>query len=336
MSGLPDSQPIAIGPDLVGRVRWRIQLVGYVAHNPVIDAVGGSVYLTDGWGPGSNLALKYRRYDLATGREMATVRLGDLVRCLTFSDDRASLLVATGAKIHRLDPLTLKRAECWERRIPRYASSLVARGSHVALANPMKPTLGFIDLSSGLVRTRRTKEMTQLIEARPGPLAVSGRGGLSAVDPAAAAVTPLLETPPVQRAAATSDGAVWLTVGLPVLYEQLQGGASIGPPPPGCELRRYDLTGSRPPLAYTLPLPALSVACGQSGVWLSNGPRPPTERQHVLLLRPREGGEPAAVWRAPERHVVLAMAPDAGVALTVCPHSAEVDADVLFCYELSG
>ncbi len=315
-------------------MRWQADLVGYAVHNPVIDPVGGSVYVTDGWGPASYLALKFRRLDLASGREVATVRLGNLVNCVSFGAGAADLIAATDKKLYRLDRMTLGKLGQWDRKVPRYSKTMVARGDRVALASVIRPTIGFVDLPTGEVSLRRGGSMTRLLDDSSRPLAISGGGGVSRLDLPAATVSPLLETPPVRSGAISASGKdLWLTLGVPILVETLSHGARVGPAPLSNELRRYGLEEPGRLDTFEAPVAVQTVAAGPAALWLSNGPRPPDERQYILAVPEPVGAEPARMWTAPERHIVISMAPSLGIALTLTLHS-DAAPDRLTCFDL--
>jgi len=88
-----------------------------------VDPDATSVYVADGWGV-AYAALRLRRLSLDTGEELATVRLGNSARCITFHD--GELLAATDTKVFRLVPKTLEIVGRWDKRVPRYTDTIVA------------------------------------------------------------------------------------------------------------------------------------------------------------------------------------------------------------------
>jgi hypothetical protein len=331
-----DRTVLGLGQERDAVLRWETALRGFGAHRPVVDLAVGSVYLSDGWGKGSYSAVHFRRLDLATGKEVAKVRLGNLVRCFAFCQDRRELIAATDSRLVRLDASTLARMGRWDDRIPRYANSMAVRGSSVLLANYLRPGIGIVDLSTGEVRRRRTSGMLTVLDGRTEPLLVSGEGGVSCVDMAAVGVKQILDTPPIMTAALSADGdALWIIAGAPFYVNREPTGVSVGPCPPGSELTRYRLVGDTDPVLFELPLPARTMAVGRDEMWLSNGPAQAIEPQYVLTLPAKVGTEPARIWRLPPGNELESLQPDAGLILTLKPDMADSSA-ILRCFDLQG
>ena len=92
------AQAVARGADLPGSTLWTSIIPGSMAHHVVLSPQVGSVYVSDGWGV-FYAALKFHRYDLTTGRELAAVRTGTSVRCLAFLEGGSDLIAATDKKL---------------------------------------------------------------------------------------------------------------------------------------------------------------------------------------------------------------------------------------------
>src|SRR4051794_20877391 len=167
----PPSWFIRRGEPLVSRQRWSRPLAGFAAHAPFIHRPSGSVFVADGWGV-TFASLSFRRYDLATGEELARVRTGTSVRCVAWLPGGEELIAATDSRLLRLGTTDLAERQRWERRIPRYLDSmaLVDDGSRVVAANWTRPSVGIVDLATGSVRLRRGLPTMLVVDGRPEPL----------------------------------------------------------------------------------------------------------------------------------------------------------------------
>ena len=324
-AGLPDRQ-IPLGRSVPAAERWTTSLRGHHDHRPVLAVGRNSVYASDGWGV-SYSSIRFRRFDLQTGKEVASFRSFNGVRCLAPIGDTPYLICATDNKLFRLEATSLEEHGRWERSIPRYADSIAVRDDYVVLANWLQPKLGIVNLESGKVQRRVASPMTLLLDRVPRPLLVSGStdGGTASVDLKTLQVHAELPTPPALRAALSPDGSIlYLTIGL--RGKVTAHGSSLGRPTR--ELQTYEIEAEHRQGRYSLPSPMREIVPGRSRILLA-------EERLVLLLDLPLGSAAARWWSGPTGHQVVAMDADAGIVLTVQEQPRETSA-WLTCWDLVG
>jgi len=306
----PPTTPIGTGEPLGSTQRWSRPLAGFAAHAWFIHRPSASVFVADGWGV-TVASSSFRRYDLATGEELARVRTGTAVRCVAWLLGGEELIAATDSRLLRLGTVDLVERRRWERRIPRYLDSmaLVDDGSRVVAANWTRPSFGIIDLGTGSVLLRRGLPTMLVVDARPEPLLVGGSstGGLASIDPGTGRIRRLADTPAAIDAALEPGGAaLWLTVG----RRAIETPNSSGPGEPSRSLRRWPLDRSAEPAGYLLPAGVRAVRLGARELWLS--------AKDVLVAIPLPVGETdARLWKPPRNHEIAAFDPDERVAIAV-------------------
>src|SRR5947208_11145345 len=151
----------------MSQVRWTTRIPGVTDIRVAVDPDDESVYVSDGWGI-AYASLRLRRLSLANGKELASVRLGDAVRCVAFSEHQSELVAATARMLFVLDRASLEVKERWRRRVPTVSDSLIRKGNLVLMANWLRPTLALFDLGAGTARRIRVGEGMTLHEL-PGP-----------------------------------------------------------------------------------------------------------------------------------------------------------------------
>ncbi len=277
--------------------------------------------------------MRFRRYDLATGAEIARWPCGTIVRCAAFVNEARELIVATDKRLARLDAATLVETGRWDRSA-KYADSIAVVGNVAVVANWKGPTVALIDLESGEVRRRRHREMTLVLARGSSPLLVDGgRGGVSEIDPRTGVIEQLLDTPPAFQAALSGGGtALWLTTGVRVLVTPRPHGLSLEPGAATFGLERHDLGGENAPLTVELPLPVRTIATSSGEIWLTPGPVS-GEAQHVVTLTDPPGSA-ARVWRPEPGELIAAVDPTAGLVLTSRGHD-ETLTSTISCFRLA-
>jgi len=58
--------------EIDGTPVWEREIHGLGGHNPLFDPAATALYVSDGWGNRPAPALRFRRFDLATGTETNT------------------------------------------------------------------------------------------------------------------------------------------------------------------------------------------------------------------------------------------------------------------------
>jgi hypothetical protein len=166
----------------MSQVRWTTTIPGVTDIRVAVDPDDESVYVSDGWGI-AYASLRLRRLSLANGKELASVRLGDAVRCVAFSEHQSELVAATARMLFVLDRASLEVKERWRRRVPTVSDSLIRKGNLVLMANWLRPTLGLFNLWSrngspypcrgrdDASRTSRTERHSRVLPKRRNRLA---------------------------------------------------------------------------------------------------------------------------------------------------------------------
>jgi hypothetical protein len=289
--------------------RWTKPIPGYTAHFGRIHAASDSLFVADGWGV-TFASLRFRRFDLRTGTEVASIRTGTSVRCFALVPGADELVAATDTKLFRLGINRLDERQRWDRRIPRYANTIVLRGTFAVVADWMKPRVSIVDLATGGVRRRDAPPILAVIDGPGDPLLVAGSkggGGIATIEPRTGVVGPVRAAPPAIDAVVDPDGlSLWMTSGVRGAWSETQ----VSPGSPTRRLRRQWLDDSRPPVEYALPEGALSVQIGEHEMWLAS------DDALIALARPFGSGQ-ARIWRAPTDHDIRWVHPDARIAIVV-------------------
>ena len=299
------------GSPLRATRRWRREIPGFSAHFGLIDGPSGGLFISDGWGV-TYASLRFRRYGLATGEEEAVARTGTAIRCATRLAGLDELLAASDNKLFRFGMSDLSELERWDRRIPRYASSIAVRGAQAAVANWMDPRVAIVDLATGRVRRRDAPAMIDIIDGAENPLLVSGTapGGVASVDLAAAVVGPTRPIPPALGAAVDPDEpALWSIVGIRATWSRTR----VTPGEPSRVLRRDWLDDRGPAEEWEIPGSAKTIAVGRQEIWLGGS------ASLVTIGRPI-GAAPPRVWQDGLHHPVRWFDPDARLAVTIDEH----------------
>jgi hypothetical protein len=303
---------ITAGRPLEGVARWSVSIPGFAAHPGRIHGPSNSLFLADGWGV-SHSSVRFRRFDLASGQEIASIRTGTAIRCFAVIADGAELVGASDSKLFRLGLDRLDERQRWGQRIPRYADSIVVRDGIALVANWMATSLSLVDLATDRVRRREAPEMMLVIDGAADVLLVGGSkaGGLAAIDPRSAEVRSIRETPPAIEAALSHDGqALWTTVGVRGEYTRSASGGTSAPGRPTRRLRREWLDGREQPAEYELPAAVGPLVFGRTELWLA-GPR------SLVALPLPVGSGPGRVWNAPDGHLIEWFDPDVRLAIVV-------------------
>lgn len=319
----PGEPPRSTSSQISATVRWTTRLRGHTAHGIALSPATQSVYSGDGWGA-TYSAMRIRRYDLATGQEVASFRAFNALRCSTLLEGQKAILAVSDSKLFELDTMTLEERQRWDRRIPRYGNTVAVVDRMVVLADWLNPRVGIVDLQTGQVRRRPAPAMTQIVSGRRDPLLVGGskEGETWEISLPSARVHVLLRTPPALHAALAPDGdLLFILVGL----RGKVTANSSAPGGPSSELRTYHLDGGAVD-HYRLPTAVSTIACGTSHV-LFGGPDVVISSRLPLEI----GG--LSRWASPHGHQVVAMDADTGLVLTLV-QDVESGAADLTCWEL--
>jgi len=300
---------IQAGRSLQATRRWTAELHGYTAHFGSIHAPSNSLLVADGWGV-AVAGLRFRRFDLGSGAERASIRTGTAVRCRAVVPGDEELIVATDTKLFRLGLDGLDERQRWDRRIPRYANTIVLRGSFVVMADWMNPRVSIVDLAGGGIRRRSSQPIVAVIDGPGDPLLVGGAaagGGIASIDPRSGTIGPTLEAPPaIDVAVDHDDASVWMTTGVRGTWTLTR----VTPASPTRRLRRQWLDGSRPAEEFELPAGALQIAIGSRELWLAS--------DEALIAVPLPvGSEAGRIWPGPSGQAIRWFHPDLRVAVTV-------------------
>ena len=320
--------PIALGGEATAVPVWTAEVPGTESHGPRISPETSSLYFGDGMGRFFS-TIRFRRYDLGTGAELAKFKSYNSVRCTWFDQTRNNIVIALDNRIVRLDALSLEELGRWDRRIPAYPDSIDVCDEVAVVANWVKPSLGLVDLRNGRVRHRPTGPLPMVVGGYKKPLLLERYdGGLRSVDTDTGELKLITETPPCHDGQMGKDGrSIWLTVGSPARVGKVAHDARMRP---GVrEIARYALDGSEPE-EYQLPVAVDRIDVGETQLWLRHGPgdserEPGSARGESYLLTvplPVASG-PARILRLPEPERIVAVHPDARLALIEVPDWTE-------------
>jgi hypothetical protein len=307
LRSISDMQPIGVGSPLGEEPLWAASVPGFTAHFLRIHGPSSSLFLSDGWGV-TFASLRFRRYDLRTGQEVAGIRTGTAVRCIAVLPGETEIVAASDSKLFRLELRSLTELERWDKRIPRYSDSIAVLAGQAVVANWRRPGVGIVDLASGSVRRRSSPGLTKVIARQGGdPLLLGGDkgGGLWSIEPRAGTVTALVTSPPAIDAVVDPRGdGIWMTVGIRATYTE----SSSGPGRSTRQLRRYSLKGMQQVQSFHLPQAVDDVLIGKREMWLAS------PGSLVALPLPVGSGE-ARVWHPPKEHFIRAFDPDTRVVV---------------------
>jgi hypothetical protein len=307
---------ITVGADVTVDALWSLEVRGSEDHWPVLNSVNNSLFVSDGRGTGPRA--RFRRLDLETGTDLASVHTGSGVRCLVARRDTDRLLAATGRRLLELDVESLEKTTRWERLMPRYVQTMAAHGSHAVLANWLQPNVSIVALEDGRVHRRHVGAQLTVLSWRSGIVAVGkGSGGTFSVDPSKLTVGRVADTPPCHDAALSVDGRfIWLTVGVQAVIAKTDDHAAVRVGPATRLLEQHELTGPGRASAFELPVAVRTVTGGEAELWCTTGALRREPGCLVMISLP-VGQAPARVWRAPHGHGIAAVDVDARLVLTV-------------------
>jgi hypothetical protein len=306
----PPASVIRGGEPLEARQRWSRAFPGYAAQCWAFHRPSASLFIGDGWGVAFR-SISLRRYDLATGEELARFRIGTGARCMAWLPGDDELVVAADTRLHVLQTSDLAERVRFDRRIPRYVDSMaiVRDGAAAVVANWQAPSASIVDVGSGDVRRRAGLATMLVLGGRAELLLVGGSsaGGLASIDPTSGNVRRLADTPPAIDATLDDSGtALWITAG-PRAIERPN---VTGPGRPTRDLRLWPLDEGVSPRRYLLPADVRLLRRGEREMWLSAA--------DVLVAVPLPVGETRArIWRPPRDHEIDAFNPDERVAVAV-------------------
>ena len=306
-------------PDPTRRARdiWAADVPGF--GNQSFFAGGRADVVHAGDGDGVLFAnLRFRSFDGTTGREIASIRTGTTVRCLTHFDD-GDLLVATDHRLHRLDAETLSERQRWERQIPHYVDSMARYKMTCVVANWQGPSAALIDLVAGTVRRRSWVPLPRVVEAPEGPyLLASGIGTVARIEIDSGRIHPLFTAASARDATVVSE-TLWIIEGRP------EYGAKD--PGEGRSLRAYEMGAGVERLRLALPASANRLQFGGGSLWAWGR----SGLAEISVSDPMVVG----FWPAPHGHLWVAVDPNRRRALCVEDSFAR-PAVRITCHALEG
>lgn len=264
-------------PNASGRAglheRWNLQIPGYAAHGVFADAHPGTVHVADGWGVAYSV-LALHAYDLQSGARTGSVRTGTSVRCMAAARN-GDVIALSDRRLHRFDPVTLEERGRIERGVPTASDSIAVRGSHAAIANWLRPTVGVVDLESGSIR-RRQGHAISVLTGSDGPvfLVALVDGGVWSLDLEPATIR-LFTTSRPAVSAASGNGRLALLDGKPhiVVDEHKLDHREVRTK----RILLYDASSGVRSGELLLADGASTIAFGPSGLWAYGG----GDLQHV-------------------------------------------------------
>ena len=102
---------------------WAIELKNgvYGGLEPIIDPFDKNiVYLSDGWGSAFP-SIKLRQLSFSDGKELNSVSIKNIVRCLYFNSDGRNMFAVSDNKIFQIDRINLSIIKKFDKGIPRYS-----------------------------------------------------------------------------------------------------------------------------------------------------------------------------------------------------------------------
>lgn len=265
-----------------GRVLWSVTIPGRAAHELWADRERWALLVSDGWGVAFG-ALRLRALSFADGSELASVRLGNQVRCVTRASD-GSLLAATDGKLFRLDRVSLAERARWTERVPKQASQVLEGRGHAVLCNWLRPSVASLNLGTGAVRSRRTggrpslfalDDETVLVAAGEGALFLAG-WDLARPPRQVAAV------PAFRHADLDPSRRVWLALGAPVITA-----SSVGPGEPATRVVVVPIDAPASVEERVSPIPFWQHVVAPEGglAWVTTGGTAPSMATELVALR---------------------------------------------------
>ena len=190
-------------------LRWSITIPSYDGHVFHGDVTTGSVFMSDGFvTPASH---RIRRFDAATGKELASVRTRHQMG-FGMATLNGHLFATTDSRLFELDAETLVVVREWGKGLVRYANQIVVTESHVVQANWLKPTIAVIARGSDVIRRIKVGPQPVIVGHDSGVLAIAGfDGGAGALDLNRMTLMNARPMQPVVLAAGGRD--VWAVIG---------------------------------------------------------------------------------------------------------------------------
>ncbi|WP_441290963.1 hypothetical protein ACSRUE_10995 [Sorangium sp. KYC3313] len=186
---------------------------------PVLDAMTGSLLVSDGWGaPFASLSL--RRLSLSDGEVTGAARVRSAVVSTALSPSPESILVASGKRLLELERATLREMRRWDKGVPQYAHHVVRIGELAVCMSSRGPTAGLFHLDDGSCRRKTVGSCQGLYrhDARSALICSGSEGVVAMLDAAEVTLTAIAAPGPFIHAAYADQAAVVL-LGLGVPFD---------------------------------------------------------------------------------------------------------------------
>lgn len=278
---------------------WTIDLVGSGHQTYFGGGSAKAIFIGDGDGV-LYANLRFRAYSVTDGREVASVRTGTTVRCMTrFAD--GDLLVATDHRLHRLDPLTLVERRRWDDGVPEFTDTIALQGTTCVVANWRGPSISLVDLTSGRSRRRSWVALPRIVEAPDRPYLIASRDGeVSTVDVERGERTVAFRATSARDAVIFGD-RLWIIDGRPKF-----GVADTGE---SRTLRGYDIDSGVEGTRLRIPVEARRLFAAGPRLWAMG-------RDSIVEVEVDGGARAVAQWKAPTGHQWSAVDPLLGMAFS--------------------
>jgi hypothetical protein len=278
---------------------WTITLVGTGNQTFFGGRSADAIFVGDGDGV-LYANLRFRAYSVTDGREVASVRTGTTVRCMTrFAD--GDLLVATDHRLHRLDPLTLVERQRWEDGVPEFADTIALQGTTCVVANWQGPSISLVDLTSGRSRRRSWAALPRIVEAPDRPYLIASRDGeVSTIDVERGERTVAFRTTSARDAVILGD-RLWIIDGRPKFGVADTGGSRA--------LRGYDVDRGAEGTRLRIPAEARRLFVAGPRLWAMG-------RDSIVEVEVDGEARAVAEWKAPTGRQWSAVDPLHGMAFS--------------------